>query len=120
MAAEQRAVPVHTERAENLLAAQTSPAGVVDEPSAGSRQAPLHAICARSVSVDSGFACCAYSWASSIGVLRHGADSRSLPRASTSSAYRSGFAAALGDAVQGRTTTDDKARPAARGVSLRV
>jgi hypothetical protein len=44
-------------------------------------------------------------------------DSRSLPRASTRSAHHSGFAARLGDAVQGGTTTDDETRPAARGVS---
>lgn len=68
------------------------------EPSAravvGRRQAPLHAICARSVPVDS--ALTVQRWASSIGVWRDGTDSRSLPSTSKGSAHRSGFAARLG------------------------
>lgn len=58
---------VHTKRAENLLAACRSPAEepsrVIEEPSAGSSRRPYTRF-ARGVPV------CAYSWASSIGVLR--------------------------------------------------
>ncbi|KAH6633182.1 hypothetical protein C7974DRAFT_392316 [Boeremia exigua] len=72
MAAEQVLAAGAYETPSRTCSAPASPGKLRVEGTAGSSQAPLHAICAREVPVLWAIAVrfCAYCWASSVGVVR--------------------------------------------------